>query len=393
MWPHAASTRVTPDHVAAFRLSRHFLLERAPARALVPVVGAMAGAQAQVLSAAQMSLWARVRQLRAEDIQAAIQTRSLVKAWCMRRTLHLVPAEDLAVFVRGSARRAEREVRWVLGRGVGEPLLERVIDAALGALTQPLTGPELMERVGRSLGLRVRSIRWGGWGRHAKMAGIAFGGLTVPVRYLLALVGARGVVCYGPNRGPQPTFVRGDAWIPRWRDVPPEDAEDELLRRYLRAFGPATASDFADWTGMPLRDARNVWKRQEIKVAQVSVGGRTAAVFHDDLRRLSAARSEPFPVRLLPYFDSYLLGHRDRRHLVALRHHKTVYSTQGWIAPVVLVDGRVAGVWGYTRERNRLLVRVTKFAPLSKRAIAGVREEAESLAGFLGSGGADVQLA
>jgi winged helix DNA-binding protein len=385
-----APARVTWDQVAAFRLSRHHLAERAPSRALVSVLGAMAGAQAQLLSAAHLALWARVRDLQLEDIHAAARARTLVKAWCMRRTLHLVPSEDLAVFIRGSARRAEREVRWLRGRGVGERAIEELVGAALDALDRPLSGPELIGRVSRSLAVPVRPVRWGGWGSRARVPGVAVGRVTLPVRYLLQVVAARGVVCSGPTRGTEPTFVRADAWVPRWRDVPRDAAEDELLRRYLRAFGPATPADFALWTGMTLSDATAIWKRQETGLIPVSVEGWTAAVFRDDLRRLTARRSEPLPVRLLPYFDSYLLGHKARAHLVALRHHKTVYSKAGWIAPVVLVNGRVAGVWAHTRERNRLRVRVTRFAEVSARSAAGIREEAEKLAHFLGR--RDVQV-
>lgn len=387
---HAAPARVTWDQVAAFRLSRHHLAERAPSRALVSVLGAMAGAQAQLLSAAHLALWARVRDLQLEDIHAAARARTLVKAWCMRRTLHLVPSEDLAVFIRGSARRAEREVRWLRGRGVGERAIEELVGAALDALDRPLSGPELIGRVSRSLGVPVRPVRWGGWGSRAKVPGVAVGRVALPVRYLLQVVAARGVVCSGPTRGTEPTFVRADAWVPRWRDVPRDAAEDELLRRYLRAFGPATPADFALWTGMTLSDATAIWKRQETGLIPVSVEGWTAGVFRDDLRRLTARRSEPLPVRLLPYFDSYLLGHKARAHLVALRHHKTVYSKAGWIAPVVLVNGRVAGVWAHTRERNRLRVRVTRFAEVSARSAAGIRGEAEKLAHFLGH--RDVQV-
>jgi winged helix DNA-binding protein len=389
---HAVPARVTWDQVAAFRLSRHHLVARAPSRALVSVLGAMGGAQAQLLSAAHLALWARVRDLRPDDFQAAAVARTVVKAWCMRRTLHLVPSEDLAIFVRGSARRAERGVRWLRGRGVGERAVEELIGAVLGALDRPLSGPELIDRVSRTLGLPVRRVRWGGWGSRAKIPGVAVGRATLPVRYLLHVAAARGVVCSDPSRGAEPIFVRADAWVPRWRDASQEDAEDELLRRYLRAFGPATPADFALWTGMSLSNARAIWQRQEAGFVPVIVEGWTASIFRDDLRRLTARRSEPLPVRLLPYFDSYLLGHKARAHLVALRHHKTVYSKAGWIAPVVLVDGRVAGVWAYARERNRLVVRVTAFAALSRHTIAGIREEAERLAGFVGGGDAQVQI-
>lgn len=388
-----AAARVTWSQVTAFRLSGHHLLERAPARALISVVGEMAGAQAQVLSAAQISLWARVRDLRVEDVDAALRERTLVKAWCMRRTLHLLPSEDLGIFVRGSARRAEREIRWVRGRGISDRVLEKLIDAALRVLDQPLTRRELIERVSRSLGVRTRAIRGEGWGSRTRVPGVAVGGLTFPARYLLHLVGARGVVCSGPSRGNEPTFVRADAWIPQWRDVPRERAEKELLRRYLRAFGPATPSDFAMWTGIPLTEAREIWAREEADIAPVSVDGWGAAVLRDDLHELEGVEFERPPVRLLPYFDSFLLGHREREHLVAMRDRKRVYRAQGWIAPVVLVDGRAVGVWAHAWEGNRLRVGVTKFASISRRITAGIREEARDLGRFLGGPNVDVQIA
>lgn len=97
------AARVTWKQIAAFRLARHHLSERAPTRSLIAVARDMAGAQAQVLSAAQISLRARVRDLGIENVNAAVRERTLVKAWCMRRTLHLLPSEDLGIFVRGSA--------------------------------------------------------------------------------------------------------------------------------------------------------------------------------------------------------------------------------------------------------------------------------------------------
>ena len=352
----------------------------------------MGGAQAQVVSAAQLSLWARVDALRVDDVQAAVRERALVKAWCMRRTLHLLPSQDLAIFIRGSARRAEREVRWVHGRGVTDRALEALVGATLRVLDEPLTGRELVDRASRSLGVPARIVRSDGWGSRAKVPGVALGKLTLPVRYLLHLVGARGVVCSGPARGTEPTFVRADAWIPGWRDVSREEAESELLRRYLRAFGPATPADFASWTGIPLSGVREIWAREEADIVPVSVEGWRAAVLGDDLRTLKRAEAAHPPVRLLPYFDAFLLGHRARQHLVAARHHASVYRTAGWIAPVVLVDGRVAGVWAHVREGNRLRVRVTKFVPLSRRVAAAIHEEVHHLGRFLAVPYAEAQI-
>ena len=383
---------VTWNQVAAFRLARHHLLERAPVEALISVAGDMTGAQAQLLSAAQISLWSRVRALRIVDLEQAMRERTLVKASCMRRTLFLVPSEDLAVFVRGSARRAEKEIRWARGKGVPDRAIDAAIEAALGALDQPLTRPEIAERVSRALGVRTRAIHGGGWGRQSKLAAVPVGKLTYPVVDLLHLAGARGVVCYGPNRGNEPTFVRADAWIRGWQDVLREQAESLLLRKYLRAFGPATAADFAMWSGITLTDAREIWAREEVDVARVKVQGWEAAVLREDLDQLAQAKLERPLVRLLPYFDTFLLGHREREHLVATPHRPNVFRPQGWITPVLLVDGRVAGVWEHTRGANRLKVNVTKFGPLARRVSAGIREEARDLGRFLGASNVDVKI-
>jgi hypothetical protein len=383
---------VTWKQVAAFRLARHHLSARAPSEALLPVVRDMTGAQAQLLSAAQLSLWTRVRGLEVAHVEQALRERTLAKAACMRRTLFLVPSEHLAVFVRGSARRAEKEIRWARGKGVPERVLDTAIAAALGALDEPLTRPEIAERVSRTLGVPMRAVHGGGWGRRSKLAAVPVGQLTYPVVDLLHLAAARGVVCYGPNRGNEPTFVRADAWIPGWQDLPREQAEESLLRAYLRAFGPATAADFALWTGITLTEARHIWARRQASLAPVNVEGWTAEILREDLDQLARAGFEGPLVRLLPYFDTFLLGHKEREHLASAEHRPKIYRPQGWIAPVVLVDGRAAAVWEYAREGNRLRVQVTKLGPLSRLVAAGIHEEARDLGRFLGASSVDVEI-
>ncbi len=376
---------ITWKQVIAFRLARHHLSERAPKRTLLSVLRDMGGAQAQLLSAAQISLWSRVRDLQLPNIEEAFAKRRLVKASCMRRTLFLVPSQQLAVFVRGTAGRAEKEIRWALGKGVPERVIDKAIEAALSVLGQPLTRPEIAERVTRTLGVQMKTFEGGGWGNRRNLAAVPVGELNYPVVELLHLAAARGVICYGPSRGNEPTFVRADAWIPGWKDIPGEEAEEQLLHIYLRAYGPATAADFAVWSGITLTHARQVWGRAQADLASIIVDGWEAAVLRKDLKELVRAEFARPLVNLLPYFDSYLLGHKEREHLAALEHHPKIYRPQGWISPVVLVDGRVVAVWEHARERDRLRLRVTKFGPISKRIAARIAEEAQDLGRFLGS--------
>jgi len=390
--PQREQVPVTWDQVAAFRVARHHLAERAATKPLATVAGDMAGVQAQLLSAAQVSLWARVPDLEIADVEEAIRKRTLVKAACMRRTLFLVPAKDLAIFVRGTARRAEKEIRWARGRGVPESLIEAAIEAALDALDEPRTRPEIAERASRKLGVQMRNVQGGGWGSNRKLAAVPVGSLTYPVVDLLHLAAARGVFCYGPYRGNEPTFVRADAWIPGLKDVPQSKAEALLLHKYLRAFGPATAADFALWSGITLTEAREIWRREQYTLASVDVEGWAAQILQKDLEALTQAELVRPLVRLLPYFDTFLLGHKERDHLMDVKHRPLVYRPQGWIAPVVLVDGRILAVWNHVREGNRLIVRVRKFEPISRRVITGIREEARDLGRFLGIPNADVQI-
>ena len=386
------SLPLTWNQVTAFRLARHHLLKRAAPKALVPVVHDMTGAQAQLLSAAQISLWTRVRGLQIAHIEQALRERTLVKASCMRRTLFLVPSEYLAVFVRGSARRAEKEIRWAQGKGVSDRTIDAAIEAALEALDTPLTRPEIAERVSQLLGVRMKTFQGGGWGNNRKLAAVPVGKLTYPVVDLLHLAGARGVVCYGHRHGNEPTFVRADAWIPGWKDVPKEQAEGLLLRKYLQAFGPATAADFALWAGITLTDAREIWRREQEDFATVSVEGWEAEVLREDLNKLARAAFERPLVRLLPYFDTFLIGHKERAHLMDMRHRQNVYRAQGWIAPVVLVDGRVVAVWEHAQQGNRLHIQVTKFGSISRRVATAIREEAQDLGRFLSLPNVDVRI-
>jgi uncharacterized protein YcaQ len=381
----------TWDQVVAFRLARHHLAERALVKDLASVVDDMTGAQAQLLSAAHISLWTRVRSLRIADVEAALEERVLVKVACMRRTLFLVPGNHLAVFVRGTARRAEKGIRWTRGKGVPERAIDAAIEATLGALDRPLTRPEIAERVSRALGVQTQTVQGGGWGSRRKLAAVPVGDIAFPVWDLLHLAAARGGVCYGPNQGNEPTFVRADAWIPGWQDVAQEQAEDLLLRRYLRAFGPATAADFALWAGINLSEARVIWAREQAGLAPVSVEGWAAEALQEDLEALARAENARAPVRLLPYFDTFLLGHKEREHLAAAPYREKIYRPQGWIAPIVLVDGRAAAVWSHTCKGDRLEVKIAGFRPLPQEIITGIAEEAQDLGRFLGAPNVEIQ--
>jgi hypothetical protein len=296
--------------------------------------------------------------------------------------------------VCGAARRAEKEIRWTRRKGVPDRIIAAAIAAALAVLDQPLTRPEIAEQVSRRLGVQMQAVQGGGWGSRGKVAAVPVGDLIFPVVDLLHLAAARGVFCSGPNRGSEPTFVRADAWIPGWQDVPREEAEVALLHRYLGAYGPATAADFALWAGITLTEARQMWAGQQPGLTPVDVEGWSAEILTRDVEALTGARAgfEQPLVRLLPYFDTFLLGHKERAHLADRQHHPSIYRSQGWIAPVVLVDGRAVATWEYARVGQQLRLKVSGFAPLSPGVTTGIQAEALDLGRFLGASSVNVQV-
>src|SRR5437879_10667592 len=296
--PVPDTIRASPDQVSAFRLSSHHLVKRAPASELAQVAGDMAGVQAQLLSAAQISLWARTRGLSVDDVENALwRDRILVKSWCIRGALHIIPSKDFAVFVRGGDRRNARSTAWLVRSRMRIEGVDRLVEAMRDGLDRPLTRSEIAERITASLGIKSVEKSHRGWGGTSTATGFRIAGKMLSLDGIVFLACLRGLACFGPARGAQATFVRSEEWLPAWHDLPLESAYLELLRRYLRAHGPATVRDFALWTYMTAPDSREIWARLEPEMAPVDVGGRIGWVLREDLPALRRSKLDEPVIR------------------------------------------------------------------------------------------------
>ena len=312
-------------------------------------------------------MWARVDRANREDITEALwEKRELVRTWCMRGTLHVLSAGDLSLYVAALS----QHDRWWKGAwlrmiGMSEKELRATLEAirvSLGAT--PITREKLAEKVGEKTGGKGRDVMLSGWGEMLKPA--AF----------------HGYLCSGPPRGQSVTFVRPDRWLGRW-SVPSSDrAWREIVRRYLRVYGPADREEFARWWGMQPAPAGRVLKASEDELAAVDIEGHAAWALAEDLPALSKDRHHP-PPRLLPAFDAYIAGTRPRQSLVDARFQDLVFRKAGWISPVVLVAGLVAGVWKHELSGRRIEVTVKPFTKLRAGDRKAIAEEAEDLGRFL----------
>lgn len=336
------------------RFARHGLAQR-PAGSAAAAAALTTALQAQDNAASRLGVRARAAGLSDADVRRAVDVeRSVVRTWLMRGTIHLVDARDLRWLVRlvGPSVQRRFRTRW---RQLG--LTDEVLDRCVAALPDVLAdGPR---------------------DRHHIRAALAERGITLdspdPQVHTHALVHAStiGLVCRGPDHGRHSTFVLLDDWLPGAPAGPHgDDALAELARRYFAAYSPATGADFTAWSGLGSGRAITLI-RDELEPADVD--GRPGFRLGEVAPQRAA--------RLLPAFDNYLVGYRDRTALLEPARQPHVFQG-GMIRPTVVVDGRVVGTW--TLDRGRARVTVRAFAELSPALRRAVEAEVADIDRFLG---------
>lgn len=329
---------------------------------MLRVAGEICGLHAQVLSSAELSLWARVEQLAPEAVQRALWSEgSLVKTWAMRGTLHLLPRAELPLFFGALSTYTHfLKQGWLKYFDVTREDLDKVVTA----LAQTLPGRALTREE-----LAVEVARRTGSSKYGTVLRQSWGVMLKPAAF-------RGQLCFSQSEGQRVRFTHPGA-VELWGGP---QALRELARRYLAAYGPATRQDFAAWWGESAAQAETLLESLDTVV--VEVDGTRAFLLERDARQALGARSSG-AVRLLPAFDPYVIGAPRRGGLFPVGQKPRIYRGQGWISATLVVDGRIEGVWRQERRGRKLLLTVEPFARPSASVRSGVSAEAERLAVFL----------
>ncbi|QYC43832.1 hypothetical protein Nocox_31255 [Nonomuraea coxensis DSM 45129] len=331
------TTRVSWGQILAWRLRRQFV-SGADGGDAVSVARRLCGVQAQVASSAELAVAVRQAEPeRGEVARALWSERTLAKTWLMRGgTLHLVPADELASYCAALATlRFWEKGSWQRGHGVTADEVGAIMEAVPEALKgAPLTREELVEAVVTVTGrTRLREALGSGWGA------------------LLKPLSRLGELCYGPPREGRVTFTTPAGWLPGWPgELPPqEEAGVRVARAFLGAHGPATPEMFDSWLfgGTARKAVLKGWFRALApELTEVETDdGLTLLALSEHVDELAAGRPSA-AVHLLPGFDQYILGApRTLAPLIPPELKARVSRQAGWISPVVVHEGRVAGVW------------------------------------------------
>ncbi len=346
-------------------MSRHHLRD-AKSADLVTICRDICGVQAQVMSAGRLQFWARNHGIASAAIDAALwQKRTLVKTSLMRQTVHLVPSDEFSLYISALKKsRLEAVLRIMAKCGISlresDKLTTDILDAIdAGCATRSALRAAMRAKASKKMRTWMDLV----WSI-----------VRVPV--------SEGLICYGPDQGNEVTFIRTDQWLGKQKPIAELEAQCALFRKYLAAYGPATVRDFRHWSGISMKDCQAIHDCIKDDLVEVKVDDVTCSLLRRDYKEFAESAPSKGRVKLLPHFDSYLLAHAEKEHLLASVHYKRVYRNQGWISPVILVDGKVTGVWSYKMQGRTLLIQIEPFAKLSRAIRGAIEQEAAALAVF-----------
>ncbi len=342
----------------------------------------MAGAQAQVMSAAELSVALRMAGGTTTDVRQALwDRRELVKTFGPRGTVHLLAAAELPMWT-GALSAIPSRTDVSAGRSRREPLLTpQQSDELVAAIGDALdsAGPMTVDELGT-----VVVAATGPWAADPVVP--AFGDWWPRWRAAVEIAATRGCLCFGPPRGRAATFTSPTAMWPGFRPADPRGALRALVFRYLTSYGPATARHFAQWLAAPPGWSAEVFESLAEELQAVDVAGCDAGqpmwVPRDDSDPPSR---RPAGVRLLPYFDAYVIGcHPRDRVFRGSAADRALTRGQAGTVPVVLLHGEVAGVWRHQRSGRGVRITIELLRDLTSTQRAQLGAEAERTGEILG---------
>lgn len=318
--------------------------------------------QAQDYAAALWGVGLRTSVANEAAVERAIAGRSIVRTWPMRGTLHFVAPSD---------------IRWML-----QLLTPRVVRATAGRYRQL----ELNDKVfAASEKLIVRALEGGRQLTRTALYQV-LGASRIATRenrglHIIGHLAQHGVICFGPRAGKQHTIVLLHEWIPNARTLDRGAAIVELTRRYFTSHGPATVHDFAWWSGLTLAEIR------------VGLEGTASALERDTLddrtywfatQGLPRTRVKSPTAYLLPFYDEYTVGYRDRSAVLDPRHAKRVNAGGGVLSPIVVVGGQIVATWKRIIAGNSVSIQLAPFQRLAHSQRDAVERATMRYGKFLG---------
>ncbi|EPG75153.1 winged helix DNA-binding domain protein [Leptospira fainei serovar Hurstbridge str. BUT 6] len=319
----------------------------------------MGALQAQDRPQAKLAIRLRGEGIRDADVETAILKKKIVRTWSLRGTLHFLSAADIHWIVSllgpkivaglaGQHRKLELDLSTF---NKSNTILSKILRNG-----EQLTRKELFEEFEKK-GISVEGIR----GAH-----------------LLYQAALTGLICQGPMKGRQETFVLLQEWIPKRKGLDREEALSALAKRYFTGHGPATIQDFIWWAGLTLNEGKIGLASVQSELSKVRINDKDYWSPSFEYTNNIINRR----IYLLPGFDEFLLGYEDRSFCVPSQFNSRVVSNNGFFYPIILLDGQAIGTWKRIMKKDSNSIETNLFFPLDKPLTRILRSEIERYRDF-----------
>ena len=293
-------------------------------------------------------------------IEQAIAQRRIIRTWPMRGTLHFVTASDARWMTELMAPRVIRGAR---ARRQQLELSDEVLHQAKDILVAALEGDKQLSRKTLCHLLGDKAITPEGQrGNH-----------------ILSYWCMQGILCQAGGEAKDPLFALLNEWAPEAQSLSVDESLAQLAQRYFTGHGPATAHDLMWWSGLTMGEVK---KGIAMADGLANFEHEGAVYYHGDLAE--ASKTDPSRTFLLPAFDEYLLGYRNRTHILLPEHAtKVCPGNNGMFMPRIIFDVLVVGIWKRVIKKSGVAISLMPFATLGSAPIASLKRQAESYATFL----------
>lgn len=328
----------------------------------ISVVQSLCAMQGQDYPGALWAIAARLSKASQTDIANAFTSGAIVRSWPLRGTLHVCAAEDLSWMLSLTAKRI---IASTVQRQKNLELDAAQFELSHDTMRQVLTG-----------GIDLS--------REEMLAALEAAGLSVANGrgyHFLFRAAVEGLICIGPDRGREQSYALFDEWIPpsRQRQLSREEALAEITFRYFSSHGPASVKDLIGWTGLTAG---------EIRQGLDSVKNRLESFFFDGIEYWMAPSEVSIPqgqVFLLPGFDEYMLGYKQRdAALNPLWADRICPGSNGMFLATVVVDGQVKGTWKKIIRKGLVKIAVSAFSTFSSAELTALDKAAQFYGDYLG---------
>jgi len=326
------------------------------------VVSWFGAMQAQDYHGSKWSVGLRMKSATDSTIEKSIANKEIIRTWALRGTLHFVTPPD---------------IYWIM---------DLVAPKLIKSLASRYKQMELDSKlISKSNNLLVKAVEGNKALTRAELKEI-LSKSKIPTHELrLGFILQRAVfdklMCLGPRRDKEFTFVSLEEWAPKTKAITREEAISLLAKRFYQSHFPATDQDFAWWSGLTINEARSGSEMNKSTLIRESINGIDYWVSEN----IHEVKSNIPDVFLLPGFDEYMLGYKDRSAIIDNQHVKHVFASGNAIFKnTIVINGKVEGTWSRAIKKNEVIIETYLFPGLKKTYSKELKKEAERFGKFLG---------